>query len=206
MLKLAIPLTLCVSLAVISSACTPVGAVVGAGAMTGVAAFSERGVEGTASDLAVHAKVLERIATADAGLATGLSFEVYEGRVLAVGSVDNEAEMAKTVELIWKVDGVKDVINELTIRTENSVSDFTRDNWISTQLKAALTFDDKVYAINYGIETKNKTVYLMGIAQNQAELDRVVAHARAIDYVRRVVSHVRIKTPADTAKNDKGGS
>ena len=41
----------------------------------------------------------------------------------------------------------------------------------------------------------NGTVYLMGIAQNQAELNRVKNHARGLDYVRRVISHVRLKKP-----------
>ena len=190
----------------IGSACTPIGAVVGAGATAGVAAMSERGVQGTASDLAVHAQVLEKIASADHGLAASLSFEVYEGKVLAVGPVADEAEMAKVVGLIWQVDGVTDVINELMLTDNSSLLDTTRDNWISTQLKTALTFDGDVFAINYGIETKNKIVYLMGIAQSQRELDRVIAHARAIDYVRRVVSHVRIKTPAESAKTEKGAS
>ena len=39
----------------------------------------------------------------------------------------------------------------------------------------------------------NGTVYLIGVAQSQKELDRVRDHARQIRYVRRIVSHVRIK-------------
>ena len=39
----------------------------------------------------------------------------------------------------------------------------------------------------------------MGIAQDQAEIDRVTTHARQVRYVRRVVSHVRLK-------NDPAGS
>ncbi len=36
-------------------------------------------------------------------------------------------------------------------------------------------------------------VYLIGIAQSPAELERATNHARAIPYVRKVVSHVRLK-------------
>jgi osmotically-inducible protein OsmY len=39
----------------------------------------------------------------------------------------------------------------------------------------------------------NGTVYVMGIAQSQAEVDRVRDHARQLAYVRRVVSYVRVK-------------
>ena len=68
-----------------------------------------------------------------------------------------------------------------------------RDTWITTQLKSKLTFDQDVLAINYAIETVNGVVYLIGIAQNQAELERVVGHARDIEYVRNVITHVRVK-------------
>ena len=43
------------------------------------------------------------------------------------------------------------------------------------------------------METVNGIVYLIGIAQNQKELDRVLAHAREINYVRNIISHVRVK-------------
>ena len=63
-------------------------------------------------------------------------------------------------------------------------------------MKSKLTLDNKVLAINYAIETVNGIVYLIGIAQNQGELDRVIAHSRTISYVRQVISHVRVKGAA----------
>ncbi len=39
----------------------------------------------------------------------------------------------------------------------------------------------------------NQNVYLIGVAQDQAELDRVMAHAKDVQYVRRVVNYVRLK-------------
>ncbi len=49
-------------------------------------------------------------------------------------------------------------------------------------MKGKLTLDNKVLAINYAIETVNGIVYLIGIAQNQSELDRVIAHSRTINF------------------------
>ena len=42
-------------------------------------------------------------------------------------------------------------------------------------------------------------VYLLGVAQSQNELARVEAHARNQSYVRRVISHVRVKSGASAA-------
>jgi len=177
-------------------ACTPVGAVLGAGAATGLAAYQERGVDGVARDLRTSSRILDMFARADHRLLGAIGVEVYEGRALLTGQVDTEAMRAAAVRLVWAAEGVTDVINEIHVTTENGVLDTARDAWISTQLETKLTFDDRVLAINYAIETSGATVYLIGIAQNEAELERVKNHARDIPYVRHIVSHVRIKGPA----------
>ena len=53
--------------------------------------------------------------------------------------------------------------------------------------------DQEILSINYVVETVNRTVYLIGIGQNKAELDRVKQHAAQVKFVRNVISHVRVK-------------
>ena len=57
-----------------------------------------------------------------------------------------------------------------------------------------LTVDSQVKAINYSIDTVNGHIFIMGIAQDQKELDRVLDHARDVSYVRRVTSHAVFRT------------
>lgn len=172
------------------------GAVVGGAAAVGTAAYEERGVQGVARDMATATKVRTALVNAGEDYVEGVGVEVYEGRAMLTGTLATEAMRAKAVQLAWKAEGVKDVINEIQLRP-SSLRDLARDSWITTQLQSKITFDKHILAINYSIETVNGIVYLIGIAQNQAELDRVIAHARNIDYVRQVISHVRVK---------KGGS
>ena len=91
------------------------------------------------------------------------------------------------------------MINEIEVNDTSGLSDLARDTWISTQLKSTLLFDKDVSAIDYSIETVNQVIYLMGVAESQAELDRVIGHAKDISYVRRVVSYVLLKD--DPARN-----
>ena len=169
-----------------------VGVVVGGGAAVGTAAYQERGVQIVARDLAAATKVRISLLNAGEQYAIGVGVEVYEGRVLLTGTLANEEMRATAVSLTWKSEGVTDVINEIQIR-DSSLRDLARDSWITAQLKSKLTFDKEILAINYSIETVNGIVYLIGIAQNQQELDRVIAHARNLSYVRRIISHVRLK-------------
>jgi len=176
-------------------ACGPVGVVMGAGAATGVAAYQERGVDGVARDLKISSLVFDQFARANHILLKEVGVEVYEGRVLLTGQVETESLRAEAVRLAWTASGTKDVINEIHVTQDSNFLDTARDTWITAQLEAKLTFDEKVLAINYTIETVGGTVYLMGIAQNQDELDRVKNQAKSIAYVRYIISHVRIKDP-----------
>lgn len=186
------------------SACTPVGAVLGVGAATGLAAYQDRGVDGVARDIATSTNIFEVYARNDHTLLKNISVEVYEGRALLTGQVKTEAERANAVRMAWQANGVTDVINEIHVTSETGALDTARDAWISTSLEAQLTFDEYVYAVNYNIETVGGTVYLIGIAQNDHELERVKNHARSISFVKRIVSHVRVKSTPTTAALPSG--
>ncbi len=168
------------------------GVVIGGGAAVGTAAYQERGVRGVARDLATATKLRTKLLETGEAYVTGVGIEVYEGRVLLTGILEKEPMRAAAVNLAWKTEGVKDVINEIQIG-QSSLRDIARDSWITAQLKTKITFDNKILAINFSIETVNGIVYLIGIAQDQGELDRILTHGRGIDYVRRIISHVRVK-------------
>lgn len=172
------------------------GAVVGAGAAVGVAAFEERGIDGKARDLRTGVQIGEQWFLFDHTLPAKLGAEVYEGRALLTGAVTDPQLQADAVRLAWKAEGVQDVINEIQVVANTDLIDTAKDSWITAQLTSKITFDKQIMAVNYVVETVNGIVYLIGIAQNQAELDRVIAYGRAIPNVTRIVSHVRIKRPA----------
>ncbi len=168
------------------------GAIVGGGAAVGTAAYQERGVRGVARDIATATRIRTGLINAGEKFISGVGVEVYEGRALLTGVLADEITRAKAVGLVWKVEGVKHVLNEIQVGS-TSVRDLAKDSWVTTQLKTKVTLDREILAINYSMETVNGIVYLIGIAQNQKELDRVIAHARDIDYVRNIISHVRVK-------------
>lgn len=169
------------------------GALIGAGATTGVAAYQERGLEGAAKDLQIESRIIGNWFQFEHALPTKVSVEVYEGRALLTGAVADPRIRANAVRLAWKALEVKEVLNEIQVTGAGDVFDFARDSWITAQLKTKITFDENILAINYVIETVNGIVYLIGIAQDQAELDRVIAHGRVLGHVKKIISHVRLK-------------
>jgi len=172
------------------SGCTTL---IGAGATLGVAAVQERGIKVRAEDLKIEALVIEQFIKTGLKLTTTIGVEVYEGRVLLTGASKNTKITDTAIKLAWKINGVKEVINEIQVGRSSNVSSFAQDAWITAQIKSNMTFDTSIYSINYTIETVNSTVYLIGIAQNKKEHDRVKQHAAKIKFVQNVISHVRIK-------------
>ncbi|NQU70649.1 MAG: BON domain-containing protein [Rhodospirillales bacterium] len=170
-----------------------VGAVVGAGAVATSAAVQERGLKGGIDDTVIRARINSLWLDHDVDMYRLVSLSVVEGRVLLTGQVRLPQMRIDAVRLTWKAKGVREVINEIKVTDEGGIVSYARDSWISTQLKSRLLFDKKILSINYSIETVNGAVYLMGIAQNQAELDRITNHARTLRYVKRVVSYVQLK-------------
>lgn len=124
------------------------------------------------------------------GLNDRLDVTVRDGRALLTGRAANADERVEAVRLAWQANGVKEVINEVEIGDESSLSDKAADAWITTQLRTKLLTDSDITSGNYTIETINQTVHLMGRARSQVELDRVREYARNIARVRQVVSHV----------------
>ena len=163
---------------------------VAAAATTGLAIVEERSVGDAVDDLTTRAELNQLFFEDDVDLYRDVSFSVIEGRVLLKGSVPTPEARIRALRIAWQAGGVREVINEIQVTDESGILDYARDTWISTQLKGKLLVDTDVLSINYSVETVNGTVYIIGIAQDEAELERVVEHARTIEDVKRVVSHV----------------
>lgn len=169
--------------------------VVGAGASAGVAAAEERGLDGAVDDLKIRAEINHLWFQKDVEMYRKVTLNISEGRVMLTGMVPTEQARADAVRLSWQVGGVKEVLNEIkVVAAGESGWDQANDLWIQNKLKARLLTDGDVKNINYIVDVTDSVVYLLGIAQSSAELDRVIAHARDVSGVKRVISHVRLKT------------
>ena len=189
----AIPLLLPLLPILFSGGCTLLDTAATAGATAAIASSQERGLQGAMRDQRIRMDINHYWLQESAAMFHAVNLQVRNGRVLLTGKVDSPDMRVEAVRLAWKPDGVTEVINEIEVTDTSSLSSYARDTWINTQLKTKLLIDRDVSALNYSIETVNQVVYLIGLAQDQQELDRVVAHAKDIPYVQRVVNYVSLK-------------
>lgn len=183
---------LLLSSALILNACTPLGLATGAAAGVGTAASKEGGIGGAVTDASIKGKINELWFQYNIETFSKLSTTVNQGRVLLTGVVQNPEDRVEAVRLVWQVQGVKQVMNEIRVADSEGVPGFVRDNWITTRLRTALTFERNVQSLNYSIDTVQGVVYLMGVAMNEQELNKVLEIARTIPNVKQVVNYVKM--------------
>lgn len=174
------------------TACGPLGLATGAGATLGLSAAQEGGVNRAVSDARIQAQINNAWFQSNIDIFTKLDLTVNQGRVLVTGVVQDPQHRVEAIRLIWNVKGVEQVINEIQVDKSAGFSGFVQDNWITTRLRTKLTFDKEIQSLNFNIDTVKGSVYLLGVAQDQVELNKVIEAARSVSGVRQVVSYVKI--------------
>jgi len=177
---------------ILLQACSPLGIATGAGATAGVSAAQEGGISRAWTDARIQATINDLWFRYDVDMFRKIDMTVNQGRVLLTGVVQKPEHRVEAVRLAWQPDGVKQVINEIRVDKEEGFVSIARDTWITTRLRTAITLDRDNQSINYNIDTVQGVIYLLGAAQNQAELNRVIETARTIPDVKHVVSYVKI--------------
>jgi osmotically-inducible protein OsmY len=166
----------------------------GAGAVAGVNAVrQERTVGDALDDVRISTEISGRLANQLASNILNLSTTVHEGRVLLTGRTPNEETRVEATRIAWTVEGVRKVDNAIEVTDDVGLIDRPRDIFIQTEIAASLLSDRSIRDVNYTVDVVNGVVYLMGVAQDQAELDRVIARARRFQGVKRVESYVVLK-------------
>lgn len=128
------------------------------------------------------------------GIMTSISVEVSEGRVLLTGTVDSVEDRLKVIKLVWEQNGVREVINEIKITNgKYGFKTYSKDLWITTQVKAKLIANKEIRSLNYNVETIESTVYVLGVSRSEEELAQVISEAESVKDVKKVINYVRVK-------------
>ena len=125
----------------------------------------------------------------DEALLLNINTDVYQGRVMLTGSVKDAATRQKAEDLARKVDGVRELYNEIQVTDKSWLKSLPKDTWVENTLAARMVAAPGVSGVNYQVRAANGVVYVLGIAKSRAELDQVIALARKSG-ANRIVSHV----------------
>ncbi len=183
--------TIALGTAFILTSCMEVAAV--SSAVVGTTIAEERSAGDRMDDTVIMMKIKEAFLQKDFNEMLGrISVISHEGRVLLTGSVTDQKYADEAVKMAWEIRGVKEVLNELET-SQKDLKDYTKDSFIANTIRSKLLLEKDLRSVNYSVDVNNSVAFLIGVAQNQNELDRALKIASSVKGVRKVVNYVILK-------------
>ena len=173
--------------------CSPSNILATGGGTAMVVAEGDRSLGAVVDDATVKINIAAKFLNAGNNLFVDINTTVLEGRVLLTGLVENQELRIEAVRLVWEIEGVREVVNEIEIGNRESIKDYAKDLWINTQARgvAAKTIGLRVVAYNF--ETINGKVYIAGITTKPDQLNILIESLKTIKGVKEIVNYVIVK-------------
>ena len=173
--------------------CSPSNILATGGGTAMVVAEGDRSLGAVVDDATVKINIAAKFLNAGNNLFVDINTTVLEGRVLLTGLVENQELRIEAVRLVWEIEGVREVVNEIEIGNRESIKDYAKDLWINTQARgvAAKTIGLRVVAYNF--ETINGKVYVAGITTKPDQLNILIESLKTIKGVKEIVNYVIVK-------------
>jgi len=179
---------LLISSALALSGC--VNAAIGIGTAAVAASSTEKGLSTSVSDSVIQAKLSDSFIQTSQSIFLNVETSVNDGSVLLTGKLKTQEEKIAATRISWEIKGVREVINEIQLSEASSFKSSAKDLAASAQLRATLIRDTNISSLNFSIDVVNGIVYLSGVAKNEEERERVVAHAQELRFAKQVSSYI----------------
>ena len=173
-------------------------ALVGVGAVAGGMSLNDRRTGGTQiEDQSIELKSGGRIREA-IGEKGHINVTSYNRIALVTGEVPSDADKAAVEKAIAGIEGVTNVVNELEVGANSTISTRSSDTVITTRVKSGLLDAKDVQASAIKVVTERGNVYLMGRV-SEREAGRAADIARSQPSVLKVVRVFEILTDEQLA-------
>ncbi len=159
----------------------------------GVKKGDERNMARSINDVSAGRVISTRMSRAHDFDLSKVDVEVAEGIAVLTGNVPTEKDKVEAERIAWSARNVLQVGNELTVGDVNrSLVSGGKDSLLGTTIRTRMIAEKDVKARNVNIETVDGRVYLLGVARDTAELERMTYIASTTKGVKEVISYVRI--------------
>jgi len=173
--------------------CSPANILATGGGSALVVAEGERSLGTVIDDATIKVNIAAKFLNAENNLFVNINTSVLEGRVLLTGLVDNQEIRIDAVRLVWEVEGVREIINEIEIGNRSTLKDYTSDLWINTQARAAAAKTIGIKSITFNFETIQGKIYIAGISTRPDLLNEMLMALKNIKGVNEIVNYVIVK-------------
>jgi len=169
---------------------------------TGVSIATDPRTIGTQIDDNIMQKNLSaKIINRNAKYLFAVKPKVIDGRIFITGKVNTVEEKLNITKLAWEIKGARSVKNDLKIREQFDIQQFSKDILITSQLRTAMIANKTIKSTNYNIDTYKKKIYIYGIAESEEERAEVINEAKQVLDVEDVISSILLIEDLRVIKN-----
>jgi len=174
--------------------CTPMEIITTSTSTGAVIADSDRSIGESVDDLGIKIKITEKYVKSDKGIFLDIDTSVRMGTVLLTGIVENQEIRIEAVRLVWEIKGVREVINEIEVGNKQNLKEYTKDLWISAQVRTKTLSELGLDVLTYNFETINGKVYVLGVANSEEESKKINDIIRTVKGVKEIANYTIIKS------------
>ena len=180
-------------LSLMNIGCSPANVLATGGSTAMVVAEGDRTFGTVVDDATIKVNIAAKFLNAGSNMFVEINTTVLEGRVLLTGLVKDQETRIEAVRLVWEINGVNEVINELEIGNRDTLKDYATDLWINTQARAVSAKIVGLRVVGYNFETINGKVYVAGITNKPEQLESLIQSLKTIKGVKEIVNYVIVK-------------
>ena len=180
-------------LSLLNIGCSPANVLATGGSTAMVVAEGDRTFGTVVDDATIKVNIAAKFLNAGSNMFVEINTTVLEGRVLLTGLVKDQETRIEAVRLVWEINGVNEVINELEIGNRDTLKDYATDLWINTQARAVSAKIVGLRVVGYNFETINGKVYVAGITNKPEQLESLIQSLKTIKGVKEIVNYVIVK-------------
>ena len=164
----------------------------GVGAIAFSSSAQEKGLGTSINDKVIYVKLRNAIYDWDPSVSEKISISVNSGSILITGTLNNIEKRIELTKVIWEVNGVKEVNNEVQISETNNLKNIAKDLASLGEIKARLMASKQLNSLNFSIDVVNNIAYISGIASSEEEISLVTQIAQEARFIKEVQNFVKV--------------
>ncbi len=173
--------------------CSPANILATGGSTAMVVAEGDRSLGTVVDDATIKVNIAAKFLGAGNNIFVNINTSVLEGRVLLTGLVETQEIRIEAVRLVWEIEGVREVVNEIEIGNRDTIKDYASDLWINTQARGVAAKTIGLRAVGYNFETINGRIFVAGLTSRADQLDALISALKTIKVVKEIVNYVIVK-------------
>ena len=175
---------------IIIQGCSPIGILASGGATTMIVAEGDRSFGTVVDDATIKLNLSTKFLKSENNIFLNINSNVTDGRVLLTGIVENQEIRINAVKTVWEISGVKEVMNEVEVGDKSTLKQYTKDLWITTQVKSLAAKTVGFRVLSYNFETIRGKVYIAGLSSRPEQLQEIINGIKTIKGVKEIVNYV----------------